>query len=80
MQVTVREMNRQVIPPEYSRRHQMCDFIEHATSAPAELGMEIHNVSRNRARTQVILQAQKLHVYHTVTTLWFVNLVMINRF
>ena len=36
---------------------------EHATSAPAELGGKIHNVSRNRARTQVPLQARKLHVY-----------------
>ena len=45
------------------RRHQTCDFGEHATSAPAELGGEIHKVSRNRARTQVFLQARKLHVY-----------------
>ena len=44
-------------------RRQMCDFREHATSsAPAELGAEIHKVSRNRARTQVLLQARKLHV------------------
>ena len=36
---------------------------KHATSAAAELGGEIHNVSRNRAHTQVLLQAQKLRVY-----------------
>ena len=36
-------------------------------SAPAELGGEIHNVSRNRARTQVLLQARKLHVYGSGT-------------
>ena len=36
---------------------------EHATSAPAEFGGEIRNVSRNRASTQFLLQAQKLHVY-----------------
>ena len=34
-----------------------------ATSAPAELGGEMHNFSRNRASTKVPLQAQKLHVY-----------------
>ena len=35
-------------------------IIKHATSAPAEFGGEIHNVSRSRARnTQVLLQAQK---------------------
>ena len=49
------------------RRHQPCEFREHATSAPAELGGEIHNVSRNRARTQVLLQARKLHVYGSGT-------------
>ena len=38
-------------------------FCEHVTSAPTELGGEIHVVSRNRARTQVLLQARKLHVY-----------------
>ena len=37
-------------------------FRAHATSAPAELGGEIHSVSRNRARTQVLLQARRLHV------------------
>ena len=36
------------------RRHQTCDFCERATSAPAELGGEIHSVSRNRAHTQVL--------------------------
>ena len=44
------------------RRHQPCDFREHATSAPAELGGEIHNVSRNRAHTQVLLRARKSHL------------------
>ena len=33
-----------------SRQHQPCDFRSHATSAPAELGGEIHNLLRNRAR------------------------------
>ena len=42
------------------RRHQTRAFREHATSATAELGGEIHNFSRNRARTHVLLQAQKL--------------------
>ena len=28
------------------RRHQTCDFGERATSAPAELGGEIHNISK----------------------------------
>ena len=37
--------------------------VQHATSAPAENGGGMHNVSRNRARTQVPLQARKLHVY-----------------
>ena len=41
---------------------------EHTTSAPAELGGEIHIVSRNRARTQVLLQARKLHVYGSGTS------------
>ena len=45
------------------RRHQTCDFRERARYVPAELGGEIRNVSRNRARTQVRLQARKLHVY-----------------
>ena len=47
----------------YARRHQTCDFGKCATSAPAELGGKIHNVSRTRARTQVLLQARKLRVY-----------------
>ena len=49
------------------RRHQTCDFSKHTTSAPAELGGEIHNVLRNRARMQVLLQARKLHVYASGT-------------
>ena len=52
-----------------TRRHQTCYFREHATSAPAELGGKFHNVSRNRARTQVLLQAQKLHVFTEVARL-----------
>ena len=47
--------------------HQTCDFSEHATSAAAEFGGEIHNVSRKRTQMQVLLQAQKLHVYRSVT-------------
>ena len=42
---------------------------EHATSAAAEFGGEIHNVSRNRARTQVLPQAQKSHVFTEVARL-----------
>ena len=45
-----------------ARRRQTCDFRERASSAPAELGREIRKVSRNRARTQVRLQARKWHV------------------
>ena len=45
------------------RRHQTCYFRKHVTFAAAELGGEIRNASRNRAPMQVILQAQKLHVY-----------------
>ena len=43
------------------------------TSAPAELGGEIHNISRSRARTQVLLQARKLHVCGSGTfgALWW---------
>ena len=55
-----------VLVVDHLRWHQTCDFCEHATSAPAELGREIHNVSRNRA-TKVLLQAQKLHVYGSGT-------------
>ena len=50
-----------------SRRRQKCDFGERDNSAPAELGGETHNVSRNRARTRVLLQARKLHVYGSGT-------------
>ena len=49
------------------RRDQTCYFREHATSVPAECGGGIHNISRNRARTQVLLQAQKLHIYGSGT-------------
>ena len=45
------------------RRRQTCDICEHATSAAAELGVEIHHVSRNRGRSQVSLQARKWHVW-----------------
>ena len=41
---------------------QTRDFRERATSAPAELGAEIRNVSRSRARAQVPPLAPKLHV------------------
>ena len=51
------------------RRHQTCYFRKYTTSAAAELGGKIHNVSGNRARTQVLLQAQKLHVYGSGTCL-----------
>ena len=44
------------------RRRQTRYFREHATSAPEEFGDKF-NVSRNRAHAQVLLQAQKLHVY-----------------
>ena len=49
------------------RRHQTCHFRKHDTYAAAEFGREIHNVSRNRARPQVPLQAQKLHPYGSGT-------------
>ena len=54
------------------RRHQTCDFREHATSAPAELGGKFHICLRIRARTQVLLQARKLHVDGSCTfgSLW----------
>ena len=45
------------------RRHQTCDFSEHVTSAPAELGGEIHNFLRNQARTKVLPQARKSHAH-----------------
>ena len=45
----------------YFGRRQTCDFRKHAISAPAEPGGETHNVSRNQARAQVLLQARKLH-------------------
>ena len=41
--------------------------VDIATSAPTELGGESHKVPRNRARTQVPPQAQKLHVYGSGT-------------
>ena len=42
---------------------------------PAELGGEIHYVSRNRARMQVLPQAQKSHVYGSGTfgAFWLCN-------
>ena len=67
--------NTQATPPEefaqrilvWIRRHRTCHFREHATSAPAELGGDIHKVSQNRAHTLVLLQARKLHVYGSGT-------------
>ena len=50
-----------------SRRHQTCYFRKRATSVAAEFAGEIHNVSRNRARTQVLPQAQKLRAYGSGT-------------
>ena len=50
-------------------RHQTCCCRKHASSAAAELGGKIYNVSRNRARAQVLLQARKLHVYGNVAPL-----------
>ena len=47
----------------HTRQHHICYFREHATSAPAELGGGIHNVSRTRASAQALPQAQKLHVH-----------------
>ena len=38
-----------------------------SVTAPADFGGEIHKVSRNRAHTQVPLQARKLHVYGSGT-------------
>ena len=49
------------------RRRQTCYFRQLATSAPAESRGEMHNVSRNRARTQVLLQVQRSHVYGSGT-------------
>ena len=43
--------------------HQTRDFGKDATSAPVELGGEIHNISRNGALMHVLLQSWKLHVY-----------------
>ena len=39
------------------------DCGEHANSVFAGLGRETRKVSRNRSRTQVLLQARRLHVY-----------------
>ena len=55
------------------RRHKKCYFRKHATSVPAEFGGETHNVSRDRARTQVLLQAQKSHVYFLVPSGGFIR-------
>ena len=49
------------------RPYQTCYYRRHPTSAPTELGGEIHNVSRDRDRTQVLPQAQKLHGYGSST-------------
>ena len=49
--------------PGFFRRHRTCHFRKHAASVPAELGGGIHKVSRNRSRTQVLLQAHVLHIY-----------------
>ena len=57
------ELLRRTADGAYLREYLSTGYREHATSAPAELGGEPHNVSRNRARTQVLLQARKLHVY-----------------
>lgn len=61
--------------PQTIRRHQTCYCRKHATSTAAEFGGEIHNVSRKRARRQVLLQAQTLHVYGSGTfgAFWKVN-------
>ena len=58
-----------------ARRRQTC----YATSAPAELGGGIH-VSRNRARTQVPLQARKLRVYGSGTcgAFWYIIVIVIS--
>ena len=56
-----------IMPAHVIRRHHTCDFREHATSAPAELGGEIHDVLRNRALIKVLLQAHKLDVYGSGT-------------
>ena len=45
------------------RQHHTCYFRKRATPAPAKSGGEIHNVSRSRARTQVLPQARKSRVY-----------------
>ena len=50
-----------------ARRHQTCCYRKRATFAAAELGGETHNVSRTRARTQVLPQAQKLQAYGSGT-------------
>ena len=47
--------------------NQTCDIGEQATSTAAGVGKGIHNVLQNRARTQVPLQAQKLHVHGSGT-------------
>ena len=66
-----------------SRRNQTCHFGEHATSAPAELAGEIHNVSQNRARTQVLPHARKLHVYGSGTFMnvyrWFSDVLLFSN-
>ena len=62
-QRSVRVPTRRARARRLIRRHQTCHFRKHATSAPAEL-----NVSRDRARTQVLLQAEvaRLRKWHVV--------------
>ena len=50
-----------------SRRHQTSFFHKHATSAAAELGGKIRNVSRDPDRTQVPPQAPESYVYGSGT-------------
>ena len=49
------------------RRHQTCYLRKRATSAAAELRGETHNVSRNRARTQVLPQKPKNYLGASAT-------------
>ena len=62
------QSSRETYPPELHNLDisQNCRR-EKDLVAPAELGGEFLNVSRNRAHTQVLLQARKLHVYRSGT-------------